>query len=211
MRKFRYTLILIFAVSAIYAQPVGYTKVEDFAKMEKEILEKSKNLSSLNSNFTQEKTMAYLDEVIVSKGDFWYKHPNKVRWQYNEPFEYVISINDNRFTIKDGGKINQFDTKSNPAFRELNSLIVSIAKGDLISDDRFEIEPFENSENYFLKLTPKDANMKNFISMTELFIDKATGVAIKIIMYESESDYTVISFSNSKLNEEISDSIFDIK
>ena len=47
--------------------------------------------------------------------------------------------------------------------------------------------------------------------MTELFIDKATGVAIKIIMYESESDYTVISFSNSKLNEEISDSIFDIK
>ncbi len=211
MRKFRYTLILILAVSALYAQPVGYTRIEDFEKMENEILEKSKNLLSLNSNFVQEKTMAYLDEVIVSKGDFWYKHPNKVRWQYNEPFDYVISINDNRFTIKDGGKVNQFDTKSNPAFRELNSLIVSIAKGDLISDDRFEIEPFENSKNYFLKLTPKDANMKNFISLTELFIDKASGVALKIIMYESENDYTVISFSNSKLNEEISDSVFDIK
>lgn len=194
-----------------FSQPAGFTKVENSAALEKEIEAHSAKLISMASDFVQEKTMAYLDEVIVSKGKFWYKRENNLRWQYNEPFEYVIGIKNGQFSIKDQGKVRVFDVTSNPAFKELNDLILSIAKGNLIQDNRFAMEAFEDKTTYFLKLTPKDANMKKFIQQTDLYISKEDGVATKVIMRESDTDYTIISFVNRHLNDAISDTVFDIK
>ncbi|HLW07765.1 MAG TPA: outer membrane lipoprotein carrier protein LolA [Marinilabiliaceae bacterium] len=194
-----------------FSQPTGFTKVENSAALEKEIEAHSAKLISITSDFIQEKTMAYLDEVIVSKGKFWYKRDNNLRWQYNEPFEYVIGIKNGQFSIKDQGKVRVFDVSSNPAFKELNDLILSIAKGNLIQDNRFAMEAFEDKTTYFLKLTPKDANMKKFIQQTDLYISKQDGVATKVIMRESDTDYTIISFVNRHLNDAISDTVFDIK
>ena len=212
--KFMKTILSIFLLTfsgLAIAQPAGFTKVENNAALEKEIEAHSAKLISITSDFVQEKTMDYLDEVIVSKGKFWYKRENNLRWQYNEPFEYVIGIRDGQFSIKDQGKVRVFDVVSNPAFKELNDLILSIAKGNLIQDNRFSMEAFENETSYFLKLTPKDANMKKFIQQTDLYISKEDGVATKVIMRESDTDYTIISFVNRHLNDAISDSVFDIK
>ena len=42
----------------------------------------------------------------------------------------------------------------------------------------------------------------------EVYIDKKDLTVGKIIMFESERDFTVITFSNKKLNEQLHDSIF---
>lgn len=214
MKIYMKTIFLLLFVSfswLAFSQPQGFVKVENSDDLEKEVKAHSARLRSISSDFVQEKHMAYLDEVIVSKGKFWYQKESNLRWQYNEPFEYVIGIKNGQFSIKDQGKVSVFDVASNPAFKELNSLILSIADGSLIHDNRFEMEAFENSTTYFLKLIPKDANMKKFIQQTDLYISKESGVATKVIMHEAETDFTVISFINHQLNNAIPNSIFDIQ
>lgn len=208
----RYIMLSMWLLGAVlHAQQPGFTKVKDYSAIEVDINRNSLRIASITSDFVQEKKMEYLDEVIVSKGKFWYKRDNKLRWQYNDPYEYVIAIKDGKFSIKDNGQVSVFDVNSNKAFKELNDLIINIAQGNLTKDNRFDVEAFEDKTTYLLKLTPKDANMKKFIKQTDVFLLKADLAVSKVVMHESESDLTVISFINRKLNDEVSDTVFNIK
>ncbi|MFT3739402.1 MAG: outer membrane lipoprotein carrier protein LolA [Breznakibacter sp.] len=208
----RYLLMLtLLSGTVLNAQKNGFTRIEDHAVLEADINRNSAKITSITSAFVQEKKMEYLDEVIVSKGKFWYKRESKLRWQYNEPYEYIIAIKDGKFSIKDNGRVKVFDVNSNQAFKELNDLILNIAQGNLVKDNRFDIEAYEDKTSYFLKLTPKDANMKKFIRQTEVYLLKEDLAVTKVVMRESDTDFTVISFINRKLNDEVSDTVFDIK
>ncbi|NLX71933.1 MAG: outer membrane lipoprotein carrier protein LolA [Bacteroidales bacterium] len=206
-------ILIVFAFMALPlpAQQKGFTPVADYPALEQEINNNSLKIKSISSDFVQEKKMEYLDEVIVSKGNFWYKHESKLRWQYNEPYEYIIAINNGKFLLKDKGNVKVYDVASNPAFKEMNDLILRIARGTLAGDKRFKIEAFEDKDSYLLKLTPVDDNLKKFIHTTEVFLSKSDLAADRVVMHESGSDYTVIQFINRKINNEIADTVFDIR
>lgn len=203
--------LLVLAVTTVYGQDKSYRPVADPAVVEKKIMDNSLKVSSITSDFVQEKKMEYLDEVLVSKGKFWYKHESKLRWQYDEPYEYIIAIRNGSFYIKDDVKVKVYDVAGNPAFREMNDLILKIARGTLAGDKRFEIEMYENDRFYLLRLRPIDAALKGFLQTTEIYLSKSDLSAEKVVMHETETDYTQITFINRKLNNEIPESIFDIK
>jgi outer membrane lipoprotein-sorting protein len=209
----KHIIFLIFFLSSLAAisQEPGYTKITDHSILEREINNNSNKINSIKSDFIQEKKIDYLDVIIESKGKFWYKKESNLRWEYNEPFKYVIAIANGKFSIQDNGKVSVYDVATNVVFKEINDLILSIAKGNMIKDNKFTIDAFENKTSYLLKLTPKDEKMRKFIQNTEVYISKADLSATKVIMRESATDYTVISFVNKKLNDEIPDSVFIIK
>jgi outer membrane lipoprotein-sorting protein len=209
----KHLLLLIFFLTSLaaHSQESGYTKITDHSILEREINNNSNKINSIKSDFIQEKKIDYLDVVIESKGKFWYKKESFLRWEYNEPFKYVIAIANGKFSIQDNGKVSVYDVATNVVFKEINDLILSIAKGNMIKDNKFTIDAFENKTSYLLKLTPKDEKMRKFIQKTEVYISKADLSATKVIMRESATDYTVITFVNKKLNDEIPDSVFIIK
>jgi outer membrane lipoprotein-sorting protein len=196
---------------ATHSQEAGFTKITDHSTLERDINNNSNKINSIKSDFVQEKKIDYLDVVIESKGKFWYKKESNLRWEYNEPFNYVITIANGKFSILDNGKVSVYDVSTNLVFKEINDLILSIAKGNMIKDNKFLIDAYENKTSYLLKLTPKDEKMRKFIQNTEVYISKEDLSATRVIMRESATDYTVISFVNKKLNDEIPDNIFSIK
>jgi len=206
--RIKIIILLIIAAQTLNSQNNTYVKINDIKQLEAKLNENSNKNNTIQSDFVQNKTIEYLDETIVSKGKFWFKKSNNLRWEYNEPFNYIITIKDGKFTIKDGNKISNYDINTNAVFKEINDLLISMAEGNMIKDDKFFVEAFENKTSYLLKLTPKNENMKNFINKTEVYIDKIDLSVYKIIMLESESDFTEILFTNRKFNEEIRDNIF---
>lgn len=206
--RIKIIIMLIIAAQTLNSQNNTYVKINDIKQLEAKLNENSNKNNTIQSDFVQNKTIEYLDETIVSKGKFWFKKSNNLRWEYNEPFNYIITIKDGKFTIKDGNKISNYDINTNAVFKEINDLLISMAEGNMIKDDKFFVEAFENKTSYLLKLTPKNENMKNFINKTEVYIDKIDLSVYKIIMLESESDFTEILFTNRKFNEEIRDNIF---
>jgi outer membrane lipoprotein-sorting protein len=58
-----------------------------------------------------------------------------------------------------------------------------------------------------LDLKPKSGRIKS----VRLWLDQKKWVAVKLQVTESSGDYFILKYSNIKLNENIPDSVFDLK
>ncbi|TFH40026.1 MAG: outer membrane lipoprotein carrier protein LolA, partial [Chrysiogenales bacterium] len=57
-------------------------------------------------------------------------------------------------------------------------------------------------------LTPKKKSMSEFIRRIELRLSTEPGVIRSVVIYESESSYTLLDFSQVRLNEKLPDALF---
>lgn len=195
---------------AVAQVPEGYSKLENPDQLKKQITESARQTQSLSSDFTQEKHLTMMEEVLVSKGKFLFKKENQVRWEYDSPINYTILISNNRFMIDNDGKISTFNTESNKMFREINNMILMAIQGNFVNDTAFSAGYFENNKYYLAMLTPRDNIMKNILESIEIFFDK-TGINLEMVKFiEPEGDYTQITFLNRKKNIKIEDDQFTL-
>lgn len=205
-------LSLFICTSILYAQKKDFKEIENIDKAKIELAKLSKNTTTIQSKFIQEKHLSFLTENIISKGEFYFKSPNQLRWEYSAPFEYIIIFNDKNIIIKDEEKISTFDTESNKMFSEINNMMIGTIQGNLFTDnERFDVKYFENTHQYLLELDPKLPEMKNMLKTIKIYIDKSDISVAKIKMIESSDDYTSINFVNRKLNKPIDNEKFNIK
>lgn len=212
MNKILSTILSIFIFTSIlYAQDKDFNPVKSIENTKTDLAKLTENTQSIQSSFTQEKYLSFLSENIISKGAFYFKSPNQLRWEYSEPFEYIIVFNDKNIYIKDEDKISTFDTESNKMFSEINNMMIGTIQGNLFTDnERFDVEYFENTTQYLLELTPKLPEMKSMLKTIMIYIDKSDVSVAKIKMIESSDDYTSIDFTNRKLNQTIDNEKFNV-
>jgi outer membrane lipoprotein carrier protein len=134
-----------------------------------------------------------------------------LRWEYAEPFHYLIILNNGRILIRDDEKKTRIDTRSNKLFAEINEIIIGCVQGNLFNDDRkFSAAFFENNRGYLIKLKPLTSKLKEFLSEIRLYLDKNDCTVTRLEMLESSGDFTGIDFSGKKMNLPIPDDKFRI-
>lgn len=211
--KGRYIVLWILAFVLLsasgFGKQDGFSPVENTEQLMLKLNKHAGTIETIQSNFIQKKQLEFLDETIISKGSFWFKKDNNLRWAYQDPFDYVIVIHQGKFSIRDGEQVSAYDIASNPAFAEINKLIVDMVRGN-ITDERFEMVAFESNSQYLVRLVPKDESMKEVIATMEIYFSKSDLAVAEVIMKESEKDYTVITFIDKKINEAIEDSVFSV-
>ena len=165
MNKIVSTIVgLLIFTSILYAQEEKFTPIQNIDQVKNELAKLTENTQTIQSPFTQEKHLSFLEENIISKGEFFFKSPNQLRWEYSEPFEYIIVFNDKNIFIKDDGKISTFDTESNKMFSEINNMMIGTIQGNLFTDsERFHVKYFESKSQYLLELEPKMEEMKGML------------------------------------------------
>jgi len=212
MNKIIVTLLCFFFFSGVIkAQEENFAKVSDIKKAKTNLAQLTQKISTIKSQFIQEKHLSFLTENIISKGEFYFKNPGFLRWEYTEPFEYLIVLTDKNIFIKDEKNISSFDTESNKMFSEINNIMTGTIQGNIFNDnERFTVEYFENNQQYLLKLVPKMPKMKSMLQSIHIFIDKSDLSVARIKMTESSDDYTSITFIDRKLNTTIDHDKFDI-
>jgi outer membrane lipoprotein-sorting protein len=212
MKIFKLILIIyVFSINTIFSQNKTFIKVANLEALKSKITTFAQKTNSINSDFIQEKHLEILDEPLISKGKFYYKKENNIRWEYTEPLKYIIAIHDNKFTIKDETKISSYDIKSNKMFKEINNMIISSMKGEIINNKDFSSSFFENNTFYLAEMTPLKKEMKDFLQTIKIYFDKTDFSVSKVIMTENKTDYTKITFSDKKINTLINDNIFILK
>lgn len=187
-----------------------YVPMKDIQAFRKGIEQMAASTTSIKADFKQEKYLSILSNKIDSEGVILFKKPNLLRWEYKSPFEYIIVLNGNEIMIKDQGKVNAFDIGGSQAFKEVNNLIINSVQGNVLDTEQFHIEYYESEVLYLAKLTPKDAKMKQFLQGIDIHFDKKDFSVSKVKLIESEGDYTLITFFNKKLNENLPDASFSI-
>ncbi|MBC8485136.1 MAG: outer membrane lipoprotein carrier protein LolA [Bacteroidetes bacterium] len=201
--------VLVFYCLSSFSQS-SFKAIKDISLFKSNLAEMTEKTNTIKSDFIQEKNLSFLSEKIISKGLFYFKKESKIRWQYTEPFDYLIIINDDKIYIKDEDRESKYDMASNKIFKEINKIISGCVQGDILNNDKeYKIEYYENDNFYYVKLTPYSEKMKEFLSNINIYFDKKDFSVSKLEMIELSGDYTIIEFINKKLNEEIPDKEFN--
>lgn len=203
--------ILLFIITLLAAPVLSQTSFKPFKDttfFKTKLAEMSNKTKTIESDFVQEKNLSVLSEKIISKGHLCFKQKNKVRWEYTEPFKYLIIINNDKFHIKDDVNEKTYDINSNKVFREVNKIIIGSIQGNLLNSKDFKCEILKGGKYYLVKLYPLQKELKVFLKRIEIYIDTSDYTVSKVKMFEFSGDYTFITFSNKKLNENISDEKF---
>jgi outer membrane lipoprotein-sorting protein len=172
---------------------------------------KAQSISTFQCEFKQVKYLAYLDVSVESSGKFTLKKKNQVRWEYIEPYKYVLVIKDGKMSIKDFEGNKDLKQKGNKFLEHLNELVESLFLGNIGINQDFKKEFFENDLSYNLTLTPKLSQTKNDFKQINIYFEKFNLEVTGIKITESSGDFTSLLFKNRIYNRPIDDSYFTEK
>lgn len=181
------------------------TEVDSF---QERMQEASRKTRSISSDFIQERHISMMTQPIISKGTFHFKRPASIRWEYTEPYSHVIILTRRRVYVQDDSQTTEFDMGANDTFKELGRVMFRFVLGDLTAaEEDFYIDYLENESTYFIKLRPK--NKKDDTARPiDLYFDKKDYSLSQIVLYDTNEDYTQITFVNKTLNESVSNDLF---
>ena len=211
MRKMVFLLCMCVPALWMQGQYAGYKPVADMEAFKTQFAAAAQHTQTIKSDFVQEKNLGMLSEKIVSKGKFWFKKDNLVRMEYNQPFQYLVIINNNNVFVNDGQKENKISTKSNKLFQQINRMMVDCVQGTALSNPDFKVAVFENAQGWLIELTPVAKGMKDYFKNINIVLSKKDYSVNKLEMYEQSGDNTIISFINKELNAAVADALFVIK
>lgn len=189
-----------------------FKSLKDSVIFKQKVEKMSRETNSIESDFIQVKNLAMLSEKISSKGSFSFMKLNNLRWEYSEPYKYVIVINKEKMLIKDeNSKVKKYDMNANKVFKEINDIMISCVNGDILKSNKFSVRYFENDKGYKLELTPLLKSMKESLKKINMYFDKNVTSVVKLEMVENGDDTTTIDFMNKKINAPVSPDKFTLK
>src|SRR5436309_2875355 len=188
MRKMLFLPVCCFLITGLNAQYPGYKPIADMGAFKTQFAAAAQHTSSIKSDFIQEKNLSMLAEKITSKGKFWFKKDNLVRMEYNQPFQYLVIINNNNVLVKDGQKENKISTKSNKIFQQINRMMVDCVQGTALSNPDFNIVVFENAANWLIELSPVTKTMKAYFKNINIIVGRKDYSVNRLEMLEQSGD-----------------------
>ena len=190
---------------SVYAQemkPMGNS-----TEFVNKLKEASKQTNTIMADFMEEKYGSFLKEPQKSVGVFYYKKNNKIRWEKSTPFKYIFLANGDKIKIQDNGK--EVNTASaNKIVGKIKELMLTLVNGEFNSGKIFIPSYFENAENYVVKLIPKGKKLGNLYDYIQLSFSKQTLLLQELAFHEKSGDKSIMTFSNSKTNQIIDDTVF---
>lgn len=202
--------ILSFAIPAALSAQQALKPMADTVAFKAGLEKFSKSTQSIQGEFTQEKKLKMLNDKVVSKGMLYFKKENKLRWEYSEPYSYIITLNNNKVMLKDEGKVTSYDANANKLFLELNDILITCINGNIFQSKKFSFRFLETDKNNVAEMVPLNSAMKGFIDKIVLYFDRNDFTVTRVDMMEPSQNSTVITFRNKKLNAEIPDKFFTL-
>lgn len=206
MNRYLATVIYFITINcwSVLTAQEPYQPVKDIESFKVKLAKMAESTSTISCDFVQEKYLVVLSQKIVSKGQFYFKKANNIRWEYTSPYKYLIIISNNQLFTGDDKSQNRYDLKSNKMLQEMNGFISGCVQGDILKNDKdYTIGYFENSKLYFVKLIPRSEKMRQMLNEVQIWFDRNDLTVSGLKMVESGDDYTKIDFVNKKLNIDI--------
>ncbi len=170
-----------------------------------------KSYQSLQANFEQLYYSATVSTPLHEKGKLYFKKPNLMRWEYQDPEEKVFLIKDDFFW--DYNKEEKQLIKYDLSRGEQNTEVLFLLSGQVALLDNYSVElnpfPTENANTIQLKLTPKDEEGADTFLLLE--IDEKTWFIQKLISFDWAGNKTEFRFSRIKTNINLPNKTFELR
>ncbi|WP_027185251.1 LolA family protein [Desulfovibrio inopinatus] len=175
-----------------------------------EIESKARNVSTLDTQFTQIKTMSMFKTSMKSSGRLVFASPDKLRWEYLEPFHagFVIDGENCHRLGADQSKVSPLQTGcTDPILRALSKRLFAWMQLDMSALKKENTVSVLSSEPLAIVLYPLNSQTSGIASMTMQFTQPDMTVE-HIVIHESEGDETRIDFHETTINAPLSKGLF---
>src|SRR4030042_1069170 len=212
MNRFILMVIIILMPFQVFSEEPqdenDYTdkKAEIFSR----IKQAASSVQTLAGGFTQEKHLEILKNSPISKGRFFYKNPDCLRWEVCEPLSMGFIVNGDKGKRWRGqsGSLQSFDLKKEPVIQIITEQVFAWARADF---DRLEagydITVLEENP-VTLKLVPLSVTGKKYIDHIKIIFSSTEDYVSSIEIHEAGGDYTQINFIDMTTNKPIQEDIF---
>jgi outer membrane lipoprotein-sorting protein len=208
-RVFLITVLLSIICGNIFSQTGKKLNESEKVDFERKIVVKSKEIKTLQCNFTQTKTSTLVTGKSVAIGVLLYQSPSAMRWEYIEPQPSTLILSGNDAVLLDKNGKRQDNTA---VLKQLGGIIISMINGEGLRQSKlFATEVFENKADYTVMLTPVQKRLKSYYKSIELKLNKDSFLASEIVLLEKSGDKTVILLNDIELNKKIDGDKFAIK
>ena len=167
------------------------------------------SMKTFQCGFVQEKTSSMLAEPSIAKGTMHYAAPDRMRWEYTEPYAFALVVNGEKITKMTDGKAEMLDGKSSRMYQGMVGLIMGSASGKKLFDTSvFDVVMFDDDTFWRAEMTPKRRDMKRMFSQLVFRFDKKTNGISRVEFKDASGDVTSSRFEDIKLNEAIGEKVF---
>lgn len=169
----------------------------------------AQSLQSLQSDFTQTKEVSYMDNAIRSVGKLYFKAPDRIRWEYTSPTNYVVIFDGQTMHTVEGGRTKTTKLTANRRMKGLNDLLAgSLQGGTMLDESRFDITYYRDKAGYVALLVPKDKGLSRYIRQVELTFDSSSLLLTRVTLTDPAGDTTQLAFANQRKNMAVDDATF---
>lgn len=153
-------------------------------------------VSTIQADFIQTKTMKMLGDKIVSHGKMYHQQSDKLHWEYTSPYKYTFIMNGGKVLLMKNGRKDVIDTSKNKMFREIGRIMLSSVT--------------TKSRQKTMDL-PLSKQMKAMYKRIVLHFNQKTSLVERVVMYEKNGDTTDIELKNVTTNKTIPAAVFAVR
>jgi outer membrane lipoprotein-sorting protein len=168
------------------------------------------SVSTLSSDFVQEKHLSMFKTVVTSKGRFYFGKPDRLRWELTSPVAsgFVIKGDKGRRWHERTGRTESFSINQEPVMKLVSDQLFAWARADFRWLSReYRITVLSESPAS-LRLEPKSAAAAGFLQYL-LINFSADGRYVKSVeVHEKDGDFTRIRFANTAVNKPLQADLF---
>lgn len=163
------------------------------------IVEAGRQTASLECEFVQTRHPKLLNSAIVSKGRMSYRNPDVLVWEYTEPVALSLTMDGGKVSVVRDGVTEKSGSGVDRMFSQIARMVVGGITGKSLSDRKaFETVIEEKEGGYVAYMKPLSGGARGMLSSLVLHFDRKSLDAVRIEIYESSGDKTVIEFKNIK-------------
>lgn len=165
---------------------------------------------TLASDLIQEKHLAMFDEVLTSRGRFYFQAPDRLRWELLEPVRSGFSLRGGRGRRwhERTGESEAFDIRSEPAMQLIADQLLAWARADfgwLRRQYRIEVEAAAPAT---LRLEPRAAGAGAYLDHLRIVFSADDRYVETVEVFEADGDFTRIRFTHTVVNGPVDEGLF---
>jgi outer membrane lipoprotein-sorting protein len=167
-------------------------------------------VSTISSDFRQEKHSGMLEDALVSEGRFYYQRPKRLRWEVTEPVQmgFIVNGREAKRWRGDQGRQETFSIDQVPFIKVFADQVFAWITADFEGlRNRYTIlilhdDPIE------MKLTPLSPEERKHFKYIKITFSAAASHVQRVEIRRDTRDFIRVQFFNTALNEPLRKDLF---
>lgn len=210
MKRVLWVLCILSSLQTAFAQNLKKADAAQAKVMVEKINQTAAGIHSMECNFTQVKTLRFLNDKMTSQGRMLFQADGgKLRWEYQQPYQYTFVLNGQKVYIKSQKSQQAIDIRQSRLFQGIARVMMNSVTGkSLTADGDFDCTMLTSGSEWVARLTPKRREMQKLFKDVSLYFSSQRQMVSRVEMTEPSGDTTVITLKDVKTNVRTDEKMF---